>query len=118
MGTDKLDKYGNPVQTKIIKEVITDGKKHDGGKLRYDLVPPEALEALCDVMTFGANKYSPNGWREVEKERYVAALYRHLIAWQKGETMDQESGKPHLAHALTNVAFLLMLGPERLHYAK
>jgi hypothetical protein len=32
---------------------------------------------------------------------------RHLEAWRGGETRDKESDLPHLAHAMTNLAFLL-----------
>lgn len=83
------------------------GMKYDGGKLRYDLVPVEVHEALAEVLTYGANKYADNNWQSVESDRYVAALFRHLNAWRKGEQVDEESGYHHLKHALTNVAFLL-----------
>ena len=83
------------------------GKKFDTGKLRYDLVPIEALEGLAKVLTYGAEKYDPNNWQHVESDRYVAALFRHIMAWRKGEANDPESGHHHLEHALANVAFLL-----------
>lgn len=89
-------------------EVVKAGMKFDGDKLRYDLVPPSALTALADVFTYGARKYKPGNWKEVdEPNRYVAALYRHLEAYRMGETHDQESGLHHLAHAMTNCAILL-----------
>jgi len=81
--------------------------KFDAGKLRYGLVPPEATKALAEVLTYGAKKYKPNNWKNGEPDRYVDALYRHLEAWRAGESHDDESGLPHLSHALTNVAFLL-----------
>jgi len=84
--------------------------KHDKGKLRYDLIPPKIWEALAEVFTYGAVKYGENNWRECDNpQRFIAALYRHLIAWQKGEIYDAESGIHHLAHAMVNVAFLLEL---------
>ena len=67
------------------------GLKYDDGKPRLDLVPPEAVMALGRVLTYGAEKYAPNSWRGVEPERYVAALLRHLMAYQMGETHDPES---------------------------
>lgn len=84
------------------------GMKFDSGKLRYSLVPPETTRALAQVLTFGAQKYAPNNWQLVEdgETRYLDALYRHLEAYRLGEEIDQESGLPHLSHALTNVAFL------------
>lgn len=86
---------------------MSGGKKYDQGKLRYDLVPVEAHEALAEVFTYGAAKYDDNNWQQVESKRYVAALFRHLNAWRKGESHDGESGLHHLKHALTNVAILL-----------
>ena len=76
---------------------------------RLDLVPPEAVMALGRVLTYGAEKYAPNSWRGVEPERYVAALLRHLMAYQMGETHDPESEMPHMWHVLTNAAFLVAL---------
>ena len=40
------------------------GTKNDGGKLRYDLIPPRALEALAYVYTIGAAKYSDRNWEK------------------------------------------------------
>ena len=42
------------------------GRKDDDGKLRYDLIPPLALEEVVRVLTFGAEKYGPNNWRAVK----------------------------------------------------
>jgi len=90
-------------------EVVEEFMKFDADKLRYDLIPPSAMKALAEVLTYGAKKYKPNNWRNGDKDRYIAALYRHLEAWRAGEQKDEESGMTHLSHALTNVAFLLEL---------
>ncbi len=83
--------------------------KLDSGKLRYDLLPFEQLEEIVKVLTYGANKYAPNNWKLVQEpiDRYKAATLRHLSAYMQGEELDQESGLPHLAHAGTNILFLL-----------
>ena len=88
-----------------------DGPKYDKGKLRYTLIPPEALKGLAEVLTFGADKYEANSWTRVPngKERYLDALYRHLEAYRSGEILDPESKLHHLKHALCNVAFVLSL---------
>lgn len=87
------------------------GAKLDKGKLRYDLYPPEVLESVVQILTFGAEKYSPNGWKEVSdaNNRYYSAMMRHLEAWRQGEEVDPESGMPHLSHVLCNVTFLSYL---------
>lgn len=101
-----LDKLGPDTKIEVVKEFI----KFDGDKLRYDLVPPSAVKALAEVLTFGARKYKPNNWKNCENpERYLAALYRHLELWRAGEVNDSDSGMHHLAHALTNIAFMLEL---------
>tara|TARA_B110000211_G_C13702968_1_gene388321 strand:+ start:296 stop:598 length:303 start_codon:yes stop_codon:yes gene_type:complete len=88
-------------------------KKFDGAKTRYELVPPKAIKAVAEVLTFGANKYGANNWMDVDDpERYVGALMRHLEAYRSGEINDPESGFSHLHHAATNVAFLIELGYE------
>lgn len=85
------------------------GKKFDEGKLRYDLVPPAVLEQLATVLTFGAEKYGANNWQTVPdaRNRYYAAMMRHVEADRGGEVFDKESGLPHLTHALACVAFML-----------
>ncbi len=92
--------------------------KSDAGKLRMDLLPPKALEAIADVLTLGAVKYAPNNWiKAPEWSRYYAALQRHLVAWHGGQSIDPETGKSHLAHAACSLVFLMELerlgGPAR-----
>lgn len=84
------------------------GVKLDTGKVRYDLIPPEAMKGLAEILTFGAEKYIENGWQTVPeaKKRYIGALMRHLEAYRSGELIDPESGKPHIYHVLCNAAFI------------
>ena len=86
-----------------------EGIKHDGDKLRYDLMPVEVEEEIVKVLTHGAKKYADNNWKYVEpfEDRYYAALRRHIAAWRKGEQIDPESGLHHLAHAACCITFLL-----------
>lgn len=88
---------------------VTTGEKFDTDKLRYDLIPPEALKSLAKVLTYGAGKYGPNNWQNLQdfETRYTAAAMRHLEAWRGGEKIDPESGLYHLEHLLCNVAFLV-----------
>jgi hypothetical protein len=86
-----------------------DGLKYDKGKLRWDLVPFEQLEQIVEVYTFGAKKYEANNWKKVKnaRGRYLSALFRHLIAYCKGEMYDDETKYKHLAHAGWNVLALM-----------
>lgn len=85
------------------------GRKDDGGKALMELIPPKAEMMLAQVLTFGAAKYGPWNWSQVPdlERRYLAAAMRHINAFRQGEVMDQESGLPHLAHAMCCLAFIL-----------
>lgn len=78
------------------------------GKLRVDLVPVSAIEALAEVIGYGAEKYGVNDWRKGDLySTTYASLQRHLLSWYKGIDTDDESGMSHLHHAITNIAFLI-----------
>jgi hypothetical protein len=85
-----------------------EGKKHDFGKTRYDLIPPVALEHLALVYTFGAKKYGDRNWEKgISWGRIFGAIMRHLWAFWRGEDLDPESNLPHLAHAACGCFMLL-----------
>lgn len=91
-----------------ITELRNQSIKADAGKPRMELIPPEALEAIAEVRTYGTNKYGDaECWKEVTLERYMGATLRHLTAVMKNPTsVDPESGLLHINHALCNVAFM------------
>lgn len=128
---DKKDKNGTPeLSAEELRETERDlecgerdpngmapnepGAKLDAGKPRTGLVFrgfARALQQVVNVGTYGARKYSPNGWLHVPDaiERYEDALDRHLLADKSGEELDPESGLPHLAHAAWNILALIEL---------
>lgn len=82
--------------------------KADKGKLPISLVPMFIIKCIAVIRKYGEEKYhAPNNWVLVDKQRYVDAMWRHLIAYQEGEIYDKESGLPHLWHAACNMAFIL-----------
>ena len=97
------------------KKISAGATKDDGGKIRFDLIPPEIEEELARVVTYGANKY---GARNCEKGfgygRLYAAARRHLNAFWSGEDRDKESGLPHLSHALWNIGMLIVQQQRRI----
>ena len=86
----------------------TVGRKFDGNKLEYGLIPPLAQQEMVRVLTFGAQKYERDNWKRVpdSKRRYFDAMERHIWAWKMGEQLDPESGIHHLAHAMCCLSFL------------
>jgi hypothetical protein len=90
------------------------GAKLDSGKNRLGLVLGafgNALMAVGAVGTFGANKYSSNGWLAVPKgrERYTDAMLRHYFYESTGETIDPDSNLAHSAHLAWNALARLEL---------
>lgn len=90
------------------------GAKLDFGKPRIGLVLGSFCRALwkvAEVGTFGANKYTDNGWLEVEngQARYEDAQLRHWLKKSMGEELDPESGLDHLAHEAWNALAKLEL---------
>lgn len=84
------------------------GRKDDSGKLPWDLVPYDAIEAGVEVLQFGAKKYAPRNWEKgIIYSRLFSALLRHLFAWWRGENKDLETGLSHLAHAWCCLNFML-----------
>jgi hypothetical protein len=75
---------------------------------RHDLLPRQALDMIAEVYAFGAEKYADHNWRHgYEWGKSYAALQRHITAFWDGETVDEESGLNHLAHAGFHIFALL-----------
>lgn len=88
--------------------IAAGGHKDDRGKVRMELIPPELLVAVGDVLTFGAEKYADRNWEHGLKwSRPFGALMRHMWAWWGGEQKDPETGRSHLWHAACCIAFLV-----------
>ncbi len=98
------------------------GAKLDAGKPRPALVLGGfvlALRAVTEVGTFGAAKYSENGWRSVPDgtQRYTDAMLRHWLADPGGLSPDPDSGLAHAAHLAWNALarLELMLVAQKRH---
>lgn len=88
-----------------------DKYKFDSGKPNLSLVFSSFSTSLIDIGyigTFGAKKYSPNGWKEVTDgiERYQSALLRHLFSSMRGDIYDKETGHLHMTHVAWNALAL------------
>ena len=86
------------------------GAKLDCGKPRPHLVLSSFNKALQEVVnngTFGANKYTDNGWKEVEngKQRYLDAAMRHYSKYCDVDepNRDEESYTHHLGAMAWNI---------------
>ena len=84
------------------------GRKFDGDKNRWELLPWREVEQIVEILTIGARKYEDHNWQKVRPvSRYIGAAFRHFTSWVKGEKLDPETGKSHLAHAVCCLLFLM-----------
>ena len=89
------------------KAIPPQGTKDDQHKVRFDLIAPEFLFGIADILTLGAAKYAARNWEKgIMYGRVFGALQRHLWAWWQGEESDPESHKSHLWHAGCCLMFL------------
>ena len=88
-----------------------EGRKFDGDKPDFSLMPPHAIEMVADVLTVGAKKYDRHNWKKLKdgKDRYFAASQRHLWALLRDEKHDPETGIHHAAHAIASLMFYIEL---------
>lgn len=84
--------------------------KADAGKIRPTLVPTSLIRAVGEIREYGVKKYGDSeNWKQVEKQRYIDAAYRHWLDYVDGKRIDEESGLPTLHHVACNIAFLIEL---------
>lgn len=78
-------------------------------KLPLHLAPMSAMHAMAEAFADGAKKYGPYNWRDkaVSSTVYYAAALRHLAAWFDGEELAEDSGVPHLSHAIACLGILI-----------
>lgn len=91
--------------------VAVESRKNDiaEDKLRWDLLPLSLIKEIVKVFHFGAKKYAPNTWQNLDNgyDRYKAAMIRHLVAYEEGEKVDGESGLHPLSHMAWNALAML-----------
>ena len=104
---------------------MKEGTKHDSGKVRIELMPPEFIFAVSDVLTFGAKKYGDRNWEiGIKYSRVFGAMMRHLWAWYGGKAptstnfvfgdLDPETEMSHLWHAACCVMMLVTFEDRRM----
>jgi hypothetical protein len=110
IGIDESESIPNAQGDEEFKPNSAGGIKFDSKKARPTLLlksMPDAVQEVIDVLELGARKYAPDNWKKVENARYHDAMLRHILAYLGGETLDQETIKHHLAHAVCNMLFLI-----------
>lgn len=84
------------------------GLRYNHGKVRVDLIPPEWVWGLAQVMTRGAIKYETRNWeRGMSWSHCLGSCLRHVFKFVCGERFDQETGCHHMALAAWNCLALM-----------
>ncbi len=82
----------------------TGSKRNNVDKPSMSNLLPEFLLGMAEVMTKGEKKYGKNNWK---KGNYTSVPYdsamRHIMDWQKGISLDDETKDHHLFHAAVNL---------------
>lgn len=92
-------------------------------KLPFHLWPETASALGCLALLDGALKYGRSNFRSigVRASIYYDACRRHINKWFEGQDVDEDSGLPHLAHALACLAIVVdaqaagKLTDDRMH---
>jgi hypothetical protein len=85
-------------------------ERNEDKTCRKDLIPSHVLDALGNVLAYGAKKHGCDcAWRDESKESYFsAAVHRHLLTWEY-YPIHEKSGQSSLAHAMAYLMFLMDL---------
>lgn len=82
--------------------------RFDYGKLRWELLPDDAIEKIVEVYSHGSLKYEDDNWRKGMKwNRVIGSMKRHIKAFTTGEDIDPDSGCLHIAMVAWNAITLL-----------
>jgi len=78
-------------------------------------LPYNALEQVCRVFAYGAEKYSRDNYKlapGLSLDTYIQSMWRHLVQYLRGEDIDIESKLPHLSHLACNCFMYLWTQKE------
>lgn len=110
------DTFDSPSQLSILNEIQTIMECIDAGVIENieDCLSHRHLSKLdktqmLDVFKFGAGKYPEWNFLKHNPYQLVLALFRHLYKYEYLSIRDDESGCPHLAHAVTNIRMIQLI---------
>jgi hypothetical protein len=108
--------------SKTCEECMNEAKKNDTGKDQWTALPWKALTLVTKGMTHGAQKYAKHNYLGLEVDRCLDAAGRHFAQHLCGETLDSDSGLPHLTLATCELLMaqeILIRGDEeKMKWAK
>ena len=77
------------------------------GKIQWSQMDAGAMEPMIRVLMYGAEKYDRGNWAKACPKRLdlMDSLMRHSMKIIAGESIDSESGLPHIGHLMCNAMF-------------
>jgi hypothetical protein len=101
-----IQKIANEIKSPVVAD--GGGLRKDDGKNMLELIPPEWIWGLGNVLTQGAEKYAVRNWeRGMKWGKMIGCGLRHVFKFVCGERYDRESGCHHLLHAAWNFLSLM-----------
>lgn len=81
--------------------------RYNKGKTAWSLIDYPSIEPMAKVLMYGCEKYDRDNWKKgLTVTSVIDSLMRHIVAFKQGETLDEESGLPHIGHAMCNLMFM------------
>ena len=86
-----------------------EGLRYNKGKIDLTQLSPVAQKCESLVFQYGSSKYFRNNWKKFKAEEETAYLEflqcakRHIMAYEEGKWLDDESKQVHLSHAVWNL---------------
>lgn len=103
-----VEPVASPTPIEAATAIPGGGTKHDANKPDLSLLPSVFLVAVARAMMWGEKKYGRYNYaRGFEVTRLIAAMERHVVAYNDGENLDPESGVSHLGHAAACALMIL-----------
>jgi hypothetical protein len=77
------------------------------GKPQWTLMDSDAMLPMINVLGYGCLKYDRDNWKKACPKRLslMDSLQRHALKIIAGESIDPESGLPHIGHLMCNAMF-------------
>lgn len=81
--------------------------RYTGGKRRVDLVPPDAILALADLMTVNGHKYPDRNWEKgMDYSMILGSMERHMLELKSGVDIDHTDNQHHAIKVMWNAMVL------------
>ena len=85
----------------------SEGIRYTEGKRRVDLVPPDAILALADLMGVNGHKYPDRNWEKgMDWSKVLGSLERHMLELKSGEDIDPTDNQHHAIKIMWNAMVL------------